>query len=1060
MLGSTPLISVLGAVTPDLARADETKLASFFKSATEYAGLSLLFIEHGTKFPADHRTDRQKKADDEAGLGGGWNLATHDPKILLRYAMQYRKSVEAKELAKVDARETMNSTGAHHPDYVTALTHRDDIAKQLRKTVTALRKGIVSTLDGVDDASMGILKTAHNKVLKALRDHDADAYTQCLRDDEWDAVKAINPASDDLANAVDNYVSTLYPDDSVPGTDLAVEWVSAVNAVDSLTTTVGPDSPDAAAARETAQSIAAVAPLGFAMELGGSRVIVVDADTGDEVDAFRNYWYDKTGDPAVMYTSPTVTTPGVQESDGSWRHSNGGHFYFPLPDEYDIPDDAPNKIKITHVADRTSGRVASFVIMIKNCFVLIPPTERIEGTYDLVGPDYPMPEWMRDVIGAEARQRREKRESREKLRAAADAGDPDALDQLRRSDSINDWGETRSWASILEPMGWTTRGRTDKCGCTIFAAPGKASGSRSATAHDLGCEFDADSGGRLHVWTTDPGGSVAALMAKNSSQTFSKLQVIAQDQYQGNIGVAMGELGIGDRRSSQYEESMAMLDAIMSGKALPGHDDSFDDDEDDDSDDSVSEESEEVSSDQALFDKINTLAAMPSEPVDVGGDNVEADGSAEDLTGAFRSEMLNGADDVVSRVPEMRPFSEFRFMEPPKYIIDQTLEEKGFLAINGASGTGKTFLAIDCALSLVTGQPWLGFKTKQCRVGYVAGEGATGAMTRVRAWEAARLHDPRIMEAMTSDELTEMIDNDFVVVNQAYDLHSIFKNADKMRRFFEIVRDANVDVLILDTWARSIPGVDENSAQEVGSIISLLDALRRFANCAVMVIHHTSRDTTHGRGSTALKGALDSELLIREIDRVEGDAYPGKPLEITVTKQKNVAEWPRPRVACITELPFPDPLGVEEEEVYEYFGPQEKSVSGWSCVTDVEGNVSVALGNYQAWDYLDDSASSSQLGLMSRVSDREVCEGVYRAVRDMERAGATKPLITSYLSETIFAEEVSEYMTVAVTRALSTCIVAGVLMVEKNLYTVNPHYRDHDTAMERIDTFVGDPATG
>ncbi len=58
--------------------------------------------------------------------------------------------------------------------------------------------------------------------------------------------------------------------------------------------------------------------------------------------------------------------------------------------------------------------------------------------------------------------------------------------------------------------------------------------------------------------------------------------------------------------------------------------------------------------------------------------------------------------------------------------------------IYGASGCGKTFLALDMVHAIATGRPWLGRATQKGRALYVAAEGAAGFPGRVQAWYRAR----------------------------------------------------------------------------------------------------------------------------------------------------------------------------------------------------------------------------------------------------------------------------------------------------------------------------------
>jgi len=79
------------------------------------------------------------------------------------------------------------------------------------------------------------------------------------------------------------------------------------------------------------------------------------------------------------------------------------------------------------------------------------------------------------------------------------------------------------------------------------------------------------------------------------------------------------------------------------------------------------------------------------------------------------------------------------------------------------------------------------------------------------------------------------------------------------------------------------------------------DKLKELTNAGVCVVHHTGKaDPSTGRGSSALNGALDSELLIRpatwdttQIADSNG-RVAGKPLELMTTKQKNAEQLEDP----------------------------------------------------------------------------------------------------------------------------------------------------------------------
>ena len=135
-------------------------------------------------------------------------------------------------------------------------------------------------------------------------------------------------------------------------------------------------------------------------------------------------------------------------------------------------------------------------------------------------------------------------------------------------------------------------------------------------------------------------------------------------------------------------------------------------------------------------------------------------------------------------------------MPPVEFLVDQLLPERSFTMMYGAPGSGKSFLAIDMALSVANGLPWHGYETKQGAVLYIAGEGVAGMGKRWKAWakhrgltEKADMHVlPVAVNFMDETEITRL-------------LYTI----DKLDRQFAMV--------VVDTVRRSMHGAEENSAR-------------------------------------------------------------------------------------------------------------------------------------------------------------------------------------------------------------------------------------------------------
>lgn len=160
--------------------------------------------------------------------------------------------------------------------------------------------------------------------------------------------------------------------------------------------------------------------------------------------------------------------------------------------------------------------------------------------------------------------------------------------------------------------------------------------------------------------------------------------------------------------------------------------------------------------------------------------------------------------------------------------------------IFGASGTFKSFVALDYALHRAWGLPWLGRKTKQAPVVYLAAEGGAGVFRRIDAWHRSRALDWRKCPL-------------FVVPVPL----ALRQDAKHLRSAVQALGVMPGDVIV-DTWSQVYDG-DENAASDVAPFIRTLGAeLRDPLGCTVTLIHHSGHAATERpRGSSAMLANLD-----------------------------------------------------------------------------------------------------------------------------------------------------------------------------------------------------------
>lgn len=275
------------------------------------------------------------------------------------------------------------------------------------------------------------------------------------------------------------------------------------------------------------------------VEVGKSRLLCVDVDTEDEQAGFIADQV-RQGSGQAVYAM-TVQSPGLQDVNGTWVHKNGGHYWFTLPADVEIPTGKG-------IYKAQSGWVA----MWDRHQVLVPPSSRDEGDYQLVGQLEPAPDWLIALLLHEGEHQATRREQIGQL--------PDG------TGDIDVWCASFSWADLLTPDGWDDTGQIDRCGCPIFTAPGQHGSPKSATAHEVGCDrYDTSPGhAPLHVWTDNPPGWMADAIRARGTKTFTRIQYLAWRDHDGQSAPLLVELGF-NRAPSDDPESWAPAPAPGTG---------------------------------------------------------------------------------------------------------------------------------------------------------------------------------------------------------------------------------------------------------------------------------------------------------------------------------------------------------------------------------------------------------------------------------------------------------------------------------------------------------------
>lgn len=187
---------------------------------------------------------------------------------------------------------------------------------------------------------------------------------------------------------------------------------------------------------------------------------------------------------------------------------------------------------------------------------------------------------------------------------------------------------------------------------------------------------------------------------------------------------------------------------------------------------------------------------------------------------------------------------------PGEWLIKGVVPQADVVVLFGASGSGKSFVALDMAAAISRGVDWRDRKTKKGRVLIIAAEGGGGVGKRIKAY--AQHHNLKVEDL---DIGVIVASPNFLQKEEIFEVVSAIRNS------------GGVDLIIADTFAQVTPGANENAGEDMGLAMANAKALREATGAVVMLIHHAGKDITRGaRGWSGIKAAADAEIEIIKYD--------------------------------------------------------------------------------------------------------------------------------------------------------------------------------------------------
>lgn len=212
------------------------------------------------------------------------------------------------------------------------------------------------------------------------------------------------------------------------------------------------------------------------------------------------------------------------------------------------------------------------------------------------------------------------------------------------------------------------------------------------------------------------------------------------------------------------------------------------------------------------------------------------------------------------------------------WVVEDMIEAGVVTVLTGDGGVGKSFLTMALAMSIAQGRPFLGRAVKKGPVQYVDEEQSPD-MVLQRMQALGRGMDVK-------EWYTDIDYLNYAGVN----LHQ------EPEKLLDEVIDAKPTALFLDTLTAVTVGLNENENWEMTKLmVEGMRPLARLSGSAVVVLHHTSKDTfNRPRGASAIRNMADQVLSITE-EKV-GDQGLGV-LNIFASKPRREMQ----RVQCILE---------------------------------------------------------------------------------------------------------------------------------------------------------------
>lgn len=205
--------------------------------------------------------------------------------------------------------------------------------------------------------------------------------------------------------------------------------------------------------------------------------------------------------------------------------------------------------------------------------------------------------------------------------------------------------------------------------------------------------------------------------------------------------------------------------------------------------------------------------------------------------------------------PTLQPFWErddYLNAPDPEWLVDDFIPRGGCGFIAGIPKSMKSWIALDLAICMTTGYPFLGYPINEvCNVLYIQQEDPA-TLVRDRHSIIAGSKDPSYRLDSTETDVKPYPAKLFM------EIYSGFTGDDEGWQSWlaDVIADNDVSLVIMDTLATIAGSTDYDKAKEVK--MNMLDPIKRIArdtNCAMLLVHHMNKASGSSRAGQNMAGS-------------------------------------------------------------------------------------------------------------------------------------------------------------------------------------------------------------